>query len=242
MTFLYTWNSTFEGQPDDTENVSLGASRIRGLKSAISERMAIDHSWAGDESDGLHKQVTMPELSTKPTVAANQGAFYVKAEGATTAPYFEDDAEVEHRLAIQSATWPIGSVFISVVSTSPATLLGFGTWEAFATGRTLVGIDTGNALMDTVEETFGQANAVVVSHNHGGSTGAAGAHSHTVPIRANQWGSSADYATGGTGSNTGPINTSSVSNHSHSIATDGESGTNKNYQPSIVVYMWKRTA
>jgi len=56
---------------------------------------------------------------------------------------------------VRAAAWPIGSVFISVVSTNPATLLGFGTWSAFATGRTLVGLDGGQTEFDTVEETGG---------------------------------------------------------------------------------------
>lgn len=57
--------------------------------------------------------------------------------------------------SIGAALWPIGSIFVSVVSTNPATLLGFGTWVAFGTGRVLVGIDSGDADFDTVEETGG---------------------------------------------------------------------------------------
>lgn len=54
-----------------------------------------------------------------------------------------------------SDAWPIGSVFISVVNTDPAALLGFGTWEAFAAGRVLIGLDSGDANFDTLEETGG---------------------------------------------------------------------------------------
>lgn len=52
--------------------------------------------------------------------------------------------------------WPVGSVFISVVPTNPATLLGFGTWVAFAQGRVLVGIDPTDPDWDTVLETRGE--------------------------------------------------------------------------------------
>lgn len=38
-----------------------------------------------------------------------------------------------------SAIYPVGSVYITVTNTSPATLLGFGTWELIAPGRVLVG-------------------------------------------------------------------------------------------------------
>lgn len=37
-----------------------------------------------------------------------------------------------------SIAWPIGSVFISTVSTNPNTLLGFGTWTLLANGNITV--------------------------------------------------------------------------------------------------------
>lgn len=76
------------------------------------------------------------------------------------------------RLPSLSAVWPVGSIFISAVSTNPATLLGFGTWVAFATGRTIVGIDAGQTEFDTVEETGG-------SKTHTLSTAEMPSHTHT---------------------------------------------------------------
>lgn len=54
-----------------------------------------------------------------------------------------------------TAAWPVGSVYVSTVATNPASTLGFGTWEAFAAGRVLVGVDAGDADFDTVLETGG---------------------------------------------------------------------------------------
>lgn len=76
--------------------------------------------------------------------------------------------------------WPVGSVFISVTPTNPATLLGGGTWVSFATGRMLIGIDPSDAAMDAAEEVGGEkAHTIdlseVPNHQHGMS------HTHPMP-------------------------------------------------------------
>jgi hypothetical protein len=74
--------------------------------------------------------------------------------------------------------WPIGSVFIAVVSTSPATLLGGGTWSAFGTGRVLVGLDSGDTDFDTVEETGGAKTVASSAQTFAGN--ALGTHQHAA--------------------------------------------------------------
>lgn len=74
--------------------------------------------------------------------------------------------------------FPIGSVFISVVATDPATLLGYGTWVSFGAGRVLVGLDSGDTAFDTDMETGG-AKTVASAGSLSGSTAAEAAHTHT---------------------------------------------------------------
>jgi hypothetical protein len=140
--------------------------------------------------------------------------------------------------------YPIGSIYTnSSVSTNPGTLFGFGTWTAFGAGRVMVGLDAGNALFDTAEETGGSANAITVSHTHTGSTDSAGTHAHTQT--GSTVGPAAGSAAFASGSGfVGAQNTQSAGAHAHTFTTDstGSSGTNANYQPYITVYMWKRTA
>lgn len=80
--------------------------------------------------------------------------------------------------------FPVGALFIAVVSTNPATLLGYGTWTAFGAGRVLVGVDSGDADFDTVEETGGAktvaAAGSVAAPTISGSTAAEAAHTHSV--------------------------------------------------------------
>ena len=67
--------------------------------------------------------------------------------------------------------FPIGAVFIAVVSTSPATLLGYGTWVQIAGGRVLVGQTSGDVDFDTAEETGGAKS--ITGTRKGGTAGVA---------------------------------------------------------------------
>jgi hypothetical protein len=80
--------------------------------------------------------------------------------------------------------FPVGAVFISVVSTNPATLLGYGTWSSFGAGRVMVGLDSGDTDFDTAEETGGAKTVAsagsVAAPTISGSTAAEAAHTHSV--------------------------------------------------------------
>jgi hypothetical protein len=135
--------------------------------------------------------------------------------------------------------YPVGSIYTNAsVSTNPATLLGFGTWTAFAAGRVMVGFDSGNALFDTAEETGGSADAIVVSHTHTATVTDPG-HFHNMAFQT----ANGTYSgSGGGNPAAGSQNTDSkTTGISVSNSTTGSSGTNANYQPYITVYMWKRT-
>ena len=76
---------------------------------------------------------------------------------------YELKKRLEALLGAASAAWPIGAVFVSVVSTNPNTLLGYGTWSAIAAGRVLVGLDSGDTDFDTVKETGGAKTATATA-------------------------------------------------------------------------------
>ena len=144
--------------------------------------------------------------------------------------------------AALQAAYPVGSIYINASSsTNPSTLLGFGTWTEFGAGRVMVGLNSSDTLFDTLEETGGSKDAVVVSHTHTAtSTDAGHTHSYNTGGTLNAGGTSgtggviADSSSHTTGSGTANITTT--------IDSAGVSGTNANVQPYIVVKMWKRTA
>ena len=156
--------------------------------------------------------------------------------------------------AAKQALYPVGSIYINAgVTTNPATLLGFGTWTAFGAGRVMVGLNGSDTLFDTLEETGGSKDAVVVSHNHtfSGTTSGVGDHQHFPSINGNTNG----YAFGGDTYNVTrasqdgyyqntPTTPAGAHDHTYSgtTSTSGSSGTNANLQPYITVAMWKRTA
>ena len=177
-----------------------------------------------------------PTLTGTPTLPTGTIATTQSAGNNTTA--VATTAFVQAALA---AMYPVGSIYTNAsVSTNPATLLGFGTWTAFAAGRVMVGFDSGNALFDTAEETGGSADAVTVSHTHTATVTDPG-HLHTQ-TEYNQPGIG-NAGGGGARVNAVTANTGSATTGiSVAVSTTGSSGTNANYQPYITVYMWKRAS
>jgi hypothetical protein len=144
--------------------------------------------------------------------------------------------------AALAAIYPVGSIYTNAtVSTNPATLLGFGTWTAFAAGRVMVGFDSGNALFDTAEETGGSANAIVVSHTHTATVTDAG-HNHQAFVYSGSSLVGVASAAVNQANNQGQATSTATTGITVANSTEGSSGTNANYQPYITVYMWKRTA
>lgn len=147
--------------------------------------------------------------------------------------------------------YPVGSIYMSTVSTNPATLFGFGTWEAMPAGRVLLAQGksswgtTYNAGSTGGEATHQLTVGEMPSHNHTGSTNTTGNHSHNTPTTGTYDGDGKGYDPGG-GNNPDYTKcfTSEAGSHSHTITIQntGSSQSHNNMQPYIVCYIWKRVS
>lgn len=125
---------------------------------------------------------------------------------------------------VLQAVYPVGSIYCSYGSTSPATLFGFGTWVKIE-GRFLLGASSTYSLTSqggsaTVTLTVNQipahshtaSAASAGSHTHSATTASAGAHTHTV---------SGTAASNGNHTHTITVNSGGAHSHTASSASAG---------------------
>ena len=186
-----------------------------------------------------NKTLTSPTLSS-PSMTGTPSA--------PTASYGTDTTQVATTAFVQSAieaAYPVGSVYINAsVSTNPGTLFGFGSWIAFGTGRVMVGLDSSDSNFNNIGQTGGSKNATLPSHNHTATSNVTDpGHLHGLgrtiggygPLQFVTGSGVQDYFPNTNTATTG-ISVSTTINSSGTTATD------KNLQPYITVFMWKRTA
>lgn len=114
----------------------------------------------------------------------------------------------------------VGDIHISIDSSNPSARFG-GTWERFANGRTLVGVDESDSVQ--LMKTSGQ---------NGGTTNPLTEHIHET------------YRSGGTGQTSVGLTAtwSDKTINTQGIIKAGDNTNHNNWQPFVTVYMWVRTA
>lgn len=129
--------------------------------------------------------------------------------------------------------YPIGSIYMSVNSTSPQTLFG-GTWEQIKDTFLLASGDTyANGT------TGGSADATLVSHQHGTNTSG----EYFVTSESSEANNTrVTYSSSGNRYVDGMTSSSTPFHHRVGTGYVGSSGTGKNMPPYLAVYVWKRTA
>ena len=152
-------------------------------------------------------------------LGTNAGKLGIKDAGVTAAKLATDALEL---------AYPVGSIYMNAtVATNPGTLLGFGTWIEFSTGRVLLGVGEGTDNQPTPEvKTFALGDELG-QYKHTLLEDEMPAHTHTMNGQF-QSGSATNCAVG---PGSAEIETNSA----------GGGLAHYNIQPYIAVHMWTRT-
>jgi microcystin-dependent protein len=150
------------------------------------------------------------------------------------------------------AAYPVGSIYMSTVSTNPATLFGFGTWVTYGSGRVLISQDgtyTAGSTGGSATTTLIEAN--LPSHSHSASSSSSVSdpgHRHQIGGRdstANEGGDPNSEFVRDYPSVANPysstVTTGITVSTSTSIGNTGSGTAFSNLPPYIAVYMWNRT-
>lgn len=260
-TWYYTnsWAETSTGgdHPDLAAHESLGLAASHAHDySASGHNHDANYSASGHSHshnhDGSYSAAAHNHDASYSGAAHNHDASYAPTHAH---PYAADD-HTHQGGGNPIDAWPVGSVFIGVVSTSPATLLGGGTWSQIAGGRVLVGQTSGDADFDTAEETGGEKTVTLTSNEMPSHSHIQNAHTHVQ--NAHNHGTTTDggttvangagnafatvTASGATGNvavaNATPTNQDATATNQNT----GGGAAHNNMPPYLVVYIWKRTA
>ena len=135
--------------------------------------------------------------------------------------------------ALWGKIYPVGSIYISVNSTNPASLFG-GTWELVGSGRTLWGADSSHSAGTTIEAGLPNITGEVKPDDKDYGWGAGIEASGALTNYYNGFSYIGGYAWSGNRGN-GFTFDASRSNPIYGKSTTVQ-------PPAYVVYMWKRTA
>jgi len=170
-------------------------------------------------------------------------------------------------------TYPVGSIYITTsysTASQVKSAIG-GTWEAYGSGRTLIGVNANDTNFNTVNKTGGTINRTLAitnmpSHSHSipslsGTAASAGAHNHKFKYAAGYniyyigypyssvVGEYVNFYLGNSNNSSTLTSIANSDNHTHNVTTNKSStessggGTSfTNLPPYITVYMWKRVS
>lgn len=149
--------------------------------------------------------------------------------------------------------YPVGAIYMSTVSTNPATLFKIGNWEALPAGRVLLAQGTSTwGVNYSAGSTGGEDKHTLTinesaPHNHTGSATTSGStHTHALTMQASHGksgnGGVPRFSDGDVWSGYKTQNLSAAGEHSHAITINNSGGgqAHNNMQPYLSVYMWKR--
>lgn len=227
-----TWDSpnfkiASDGKVDMSGNLTIKASfsRIKFINSSNKEFVSLGAS-SSVQGQNISNQIAFTVGSSAmlslDNVSINGGTSYINTIHTYCNLYVTGEiySGPSGSKSLLDRTYPVGSIYMSVNSTSPATLFG-GTWVEIQ-GRFLLGRSSSYANGSTGGETSVTLNAAQAPN-----------HDHI-------WNPNGKLDFTGSGSYGGGISIGGQDNRK--TTSTGGNGAHNNMPPYLVVYMWKRTA
>lgn len=178
--------------------------------------------------DGTSVTATMPDGSALAANAFRIGSNVLCSLNGTALTVYTNQAVDVNAIktTILQAVFPVGSVYTNTSdSTSPSTVLGFGTWERIQ-GRFLLGASATHS----AGETGGEEEVYLTDPEQNAP------HSHVVTNKGGNVTTGTNWRALGMRDGTAPAETDL------STTSSGGGKAHNNMPPYLSIYMWKRTA
>lgn len=120
----------------------------------------------------------------------------------------------------------VGDLYTTTVNENPSSRLGYGTWERFAEGRTLVGFNS--SVSNLVPEWVKVGGSTFGEYDHELTLDEMPRHNHNTNLYLNS------------NEGTPALEDGGMSSQSYPSSYAGGDKAHNNVQPSIVIYIWKR--
>lgn len=240
-----------------------GISDVTGLQTSLDSKSNTGHTHTVSNITDLVYDDTLSSTSTN---ALQNKTVKNALDGKSNTGHTHDDryyteTEINTKLNLNGKSnvvdliYPVGSIYISTISTSPATLFGRGTWQEIQ-GRFLLGRDNSHPAGNT-----GGASTVTLSTSQIPNHSHAHSHTHSITDNGRQVVNSSKGLTLGDGmrkaevvssggfyyphradnATMGLLSDTKGASNSNTSGTGG-GGSHENMPPYIAVYMWERTA
>lgn len=210
------------------------------------------YMWTCISQDGLTQSVLMAVKGIPVSVALTTLHVFLKHSS-----FNDSQTEIKENdvALVPFNPFPIGYIYMSMNANDPANLFG-GKWQALNEGRVLIGANGSYpAGSKGGEASHRLSTSEMPSHSHGGSSSnSAGSHKHSdawgeqTTVGTPAYGfyntSNNKFGTGGGGTVSYMMHSSSGGSHSHSvsISSAGSGSAHNNMMPYQSVYMWYRVS